>query len=191
MPDEGTFEWLDQFLAKHPNYVELSDRMILDWAQKSGIPREKGYKSRTSNDKPSPGFGLPLMDDQSIRRIISSLAPALDRNFVVMEVKGNLLAESRKKVLARFPSACFNRICQVRMGEPDEEFKNGIQESILSGKKAEAEAVAKKKRAERQRQKEAEERKKKADAARKARDEAAKKAREARLKKAAGEEAEK
>lgn len=26
VPDEGTFEWLDDYLAKHPSYVELSDR---------------------------------------------------------------------------------------------------------------------------------------------------------------------
>merc|ERR1712226_1420012 len=36
-PDEGTFEWLDDFLAKNKQYTELSDRMIQDWAVKSGF----------------------------------------------------------------------------------------------------------------------------------------------------------
>ena len=39
LPDEGMFDWLDMFLAKNPTYTELSDRVILDWAHKSGLWR--------------------------------------------------------------------------------------------------------------------------------------------------------
>merc|ERR1712203_1048270 len=102
---------------------------------------------------------------------------------------GNLLSVERKKALAMFPSHSFKRICKVRMGEPDEEFKASVQETILKGKKAKAEAEAKRKRQERERKKADELRKKKAETAKKAKEEAAKKAKEARLKKAAGEEA--
>merc|ERR1712060_649832 len=76
------------------------------------------------------------------------------------EVKANLLAEERKKSLAAFPSQNFKRICQVRMGEPDEEFKAGVTEQILAGKRAKAEEEKKKK---------AELAKKKAEAAKAAR----------------------
>lgn len=31
----GGFDWLDLFKAKNPQYIELSDRMIMDWAEKS------------------------------------------------------------------------------------------------------------------------------------------------------------
>ncbi|CAK9081371.1 Heterogeneous nuclear ribonucleoprotein U-like protein 1 (Adenovirus early region 1B-associated protein 5) (E1B-55 kDa-associated protein 5) (E1B-AP5), partial [Durusdinium trenchii] len=43
LPDEGTFDWVDQFLSKNRNYTELSDRAILDWAKKSGLQRYGGY----------------------------------------------------------------------------------------------------------------------------------------------------
>merc|ERR1711920_60839 len=132
--------------------------------------------------------GLPLLDDMSVRRILKALAPAVERNYVVMEVEKNLLAAERKKAVAMFPSQSFKRICQVRMGEPDEDFKAAVHESILKGKKTKAEAEAKRKRQERDRKKAEELRKKKAEAAKKAREDAAKKAKEARLKKAAGEE---
>jgi len=60
-PDEGTFEWLDGFLAENPDYVELSDRKILQWAASSGLwkPRAGGLKA--SNDKPEFSFGLTGM----------------------------------------------------------------------------------------------------------------------------------
>jgi len=37
LPDRGFFAWVDQFVAKHPEYVELSDRKIIEWAKKSGM----------------------------------------------------------------------------------------------------------------------------------------------------------
>merc|ERR1711920_673181 len=162
--------------------------MIVNWALKSGVTRSKGSSLKPSYDKPEMESGLPLLDDMSVRRIIKALAPAVNRNYVVMEVEKNLLSLERKKALAMFPSHSFKRICQVRMGEPDEEFKAVVQESILKSKKAKAEAEAKRKRQDRERKKADELRKKKAEAAKKAREDAAKKAKEARLKKAAGEE---
>merc|ERR1712087_1078375 len=130
----------------------------------------KGF--RPSLDKPDMDSGLQFMDDFSVRRVLKALVPALDRNFVVMEVKKNLLSDERKKALAGFPGHSFRRICQVRMGDPDEEFKSGVLDQILAEKRAKAEREAKKKRDARDR--------KKAEKARKA-----KAAREA---KAAGKE---
>jgi hypothetical protein len=37
IPDEGTFEWLDSFLASNPQYVELSERKIIAWAKKKWL----------------------------------------------------------------------------------------------------------------------------------------------------------
>lgn len=39
VPDEGTFEWLEGFLAANPQYVELSDRKIVAWAKKERLPQ--------------------------------------------------------------------------------------------------------------------------------------------------------
>merc|ERR1712151_82025 len=104
------------------------------------------------------------------------------------EVKRNLLSEERKKALAAFPAHNFRRICQVRMGEPDEAFKAGVLDHILSEKKAKAEKEAKRKRDARDRKKAEELRKKKAEAAKKEREEKARKAKAAREAKAAGKE---
>ncbi|CAJ1378804.1 unnamed protein product, partial [Effrenium voratum] len=40
-PDEGTFEWLDSFIEKNPQYTELSDRKLMEWAVASGLNRPK------------------------------------------------------------------------------------------------------------------------------------------------------
>merc|ERR1712025_42069 len=91
MPDEGGFDWLDLFLEEHPNYTELSDRAILSWLEKSGMVRPK--KSVTSHDKPESGYGIQMIDDQSIRRALLAVAPIQQRNYVVMELTGNLLKD--------------------------------------------------------------------------------------------------
>merc|ERR1712084_40293 len=51
LPDEGTFDWLDSFLQEHPEYVELSDRRIVEWAEKSGLQRWPSAAWKNSNDK--------------------------------------------------------------------------------------------------------------------------------------------
>merc|ERR1719188_2943039 len=147
LPDEGTFDWLDQFLAKNKNYTEISGRSLLEWAKKSGLQRQGGFQKWSSNDNPETNFGLPPLDDDTVNKVINAVAPALDRNYVVMEVKGNLLAEERKKVLERFPG--FKKVAQVVVGEPPEEYKQELQAQILA-EKTEAEkkkALAKKQEA--------------------------------------------
>ncbi|CAL1135319.1 unnamed protein product [Cladocopium goreaui] len=54
VPDEGTFDWLDEFLEKNPQYVELSDRAIIKWAEKSGISHSEQNSWKNCNDKPDP-----------------------------------------------------------------------------------------------------------------------------------------
>merc|ERR1712157_701316 len=73
-PDEGTFAWLDGFLEKNPQYFELSDRMIHDWIQKSGLWKCRNH-GNISHDKPPFNYGVKMVDDGSIRRIINQLAP--------------------------------------------------------------------------------------------------------------------
>lgn len=166
LPDEGTFDWLDQFLAKNKTYTELSHRAIIEWATKSGLRRTK--TSRGSNDKPELSFGLPQLDDGSIFVAMATFAPALQRDYVVMEVKGNLVPEDRKATLSLFPAESFNRVAHVVMGEPSREHTAWVQEMLLKDKKAKAEADAKRKKLEADLQKAHDERKKKVLEARKA-----------------------
>jgi len=166
LPEQGYFDWVDAFLEKHPDYVELSDRKILDWASKSGLwrPKSQGH----SNDKPDMKFGIQNMDDMSVKRILTHIAPTACRNFIVPELKANLLADERKESLAKFALPEFKRTAAVVLGEPTAEFKAKVQELILAEKTSKVESEKKKKAAEDERKRLIEEKKKKADEARKA-----------------------
>eukprot|EP00932_Pfiesteria_piscicida_P020868 SRR837773.7669.p1 GENE.SRR837773.7669~~SRR837773.7669.p1 ORF type:complete len:516 (+),score=109.15 SRR837773.7669:139-1548(+) len=177
-PDEGTFDWLDTFLAKHPDYVELSDRKILEWAVASGMWKPKASGWKNSNDKPEFNFGLPSMDDYSVQRVLKAVAPVIPRNYIVMEVKGNLIESERAEVLQRFSSPHFKKVAHVVMGEPDAEFKKMQLDKLLKEKQEKADVSWKSKKAEDKRKQEMEKRQKQLAEMKKKADEARKKAAE-------------
>jgi len=187
-PDEGTFDWLDEYLSKNPKYVELSDRKIVEWARLSGL-KSQGKWNKSSNDKPSVNFGIPELDNMSIRRVVSAVAPVMPRNYCIMEVKSNLVAAERKEILKKFNYPCYKKVAKVIMGEPGKEFKTMVQSKLLKEKQAKADASwkqkkieAAKKKEQAKKQKEAEKRKKEAEAKRKAAAEAKKKEEEEKKK---------
>merc|ERR1712151_835523 len=112
LPDEGTFDWLDGFLKENPHYTELSSRMILDWGLKSGLWR-RDSSHRGCNDRPIMDFGIREIDDDSIRKLIQTVAPILRRNYVFMEVRNNLLASERAKALELFDEPEFRKVALV------------------------------------------------------------------------------
>jgi len=148
VPDEGTFDWLDGFLEKHPEYTELSDRKITEWASSSGLWRPKSYPERSSNDRPEMNFGLPLVDEGSIRKILYSLVPTQPRNYVVMEVQGNLLKERRADALRMWQAGHFKKVCKVVVGQPDEDFRKRSNARLLQDKQAKADAAFRQKQME-------------------------------------------
>jgi len=155
--------------------VELSDRKILDWAAKSGVWRSRASSSNHSNDRPDFNSGLPAMDDNSVRRILengllATLAPALKRNYVVNELRNNLIVDERKRHLQGFSGKTYKRIAMVMMGEPPAEHKEKVQALILADKVAKAEKEKKLKAAEKNRTRLLEERRKLAEAAKRKRD---------------------
>mmetsp|Transcript_12280 Transcript_12280/g.30968 ORF Transcript_12280/g.30968 Transcript_12280/m.30968 type:complete len:908 (-) Transcript_12280:116-2839(-) len=174
-PDQGTFDWLDTFLAANPQYVELSDRKIIEWAASSGLLKPKAGPKH-SNDKPEFNYGLPSMDDLSVRRVLNRVAPLVPRNYVVMEVKSNLIEAERKEILSRFNSSQFTKAAHVIMGEPTEEFKQMRLDKLLKDKQEKADAAWKAKKAEEKRKKEAAEKQKHLNEMRKKAEEARKKA---------------
>jgi len=105
------------------------------------------------------------------------------RNFVVMEVKENLVAEDRAAILKRFPRTLYKRVAKVVMGEPKAEFKSLVKEKILKQKQVKAEQRYMAQKAEKERNKLAEQRKKEAAEKHKAIAEARKKAAEEKQKK--------
>lgn len=132
LPEQGYFDWVDEFLEKNPNFVELSDRKMLDWAYKSGLgrPRKAG-----SNDKPEMNFNNPVLDDGSMKRVIASVTPTLQRSFLIPELQKNLLASERAALLARFSPQEYRRKALVLMGEPPKEYVEKIHGMILAEKK--------------------------------------------------------
>eukprot|EP00929_Paragymnodinium_shiwhaense_P039614 TRINITY_DN207_c0_g3_i1.p1 TRINITY_DN207_c0_g3~~TRINITY_DN207_c0_g3_i1.p1 ORF type:complete len:877 (+),score=303.55 TRINITY_DN207_c0_g3_i1:55-2631(+) len=151
-PDEGTFDWLDDFLAKNPKYVELSDRKLLEWAAKSGLAKTKGGW-KESNDKPEFNFGLPGMDDESIQRAIRAVAPLVPRHYVVAEVKGNLTPSDRAEALSRFRAPTYKRVAHVVMGEPSKEYVQLQQALYLQEKQDNVNSEWKARMAEKQKKK--------------------------------------
>mmetsp|Transcript_121531 Transcript_121531/g.343824 ORF Transcript_121531/g.343824 Transcript_121531/m.343824 type:complete len:822 (-) Transcript_121531:120-2585(-) len=192
LPDEGSFNWLDDFLEQNPQYVELSDRKIIEWASKSGLLRNKTWSS--CNDKPEFNFGLPSFDDFSARRVINAVAPLAPRNYVVMEVKQNLVASDRSGLLNKFPARKFKKVATVMLGEPNKAYKQLVKNKLLKAKQAKLDAEFKQKQAAKEKkrlaakmQKEFEERRKKVAAAKA---EAKKKAEEAKRKAEAAKKSE-
>eukprot|EP00435_Cladocopium_sp_Y103_P061919 s551_g23.t1 len=133
LPDEGGFDWLDQFLETHPSFTELSDRALLRWCEKSGINRPKGYQAaaRSSNDKPEMGFGIAALDDLSVRRMLQAVAGIQKQNLVVMEMKSNLLKSERKELTTRWAACGCKRVAAVVVGEPPASFRAFSQEMML------------------------------------------------------------
>jgi len=174
LPDQGYFHWVDQFMEKNPGYTELSDRKILEWAAKSGMLTQRG-SAAGSNDKPEARFGIPSMDDWSVSRVIAAIAPTTPRNYVLPELKANLVAADRENALLKFGSQDFKRKAVVMIGDPDQAFKDAVLAKLLEEKKTKVEAEKKRKAAEEERKKQAELRKQKALEVRKAAEEARKK----------------
>eukprot|EP00927_Polykrikos_kofoidii_P033431 TRINITY_DN2825_c0_g2_i4.p1 TRINITY_DN2825_c0_g2~~TRINITY_DN2825_c0_g2_i4.p1 ORF type:complete len:1066 (-),score=243.31 TRINITY_DN2825_c0_g2_i4:225-3371(-) len=151
VPNQGAFDWLDMFLESNPNFMELSDRKILEWARKSGVTRPKGYLFRDSNDKPGMQFSIPTLDDESVQQVLASLAPVVRRDLVLMELKGNLISEERVANLRRFPTSDFKRVAVVLVGEPPEDYKEKVRELTLADKMRKIESQKKRAESERKR----------------------------------------
>jgi len=167
LPGQGYFDFVDGF-AESGGYTELSDRKIIEWASKSGIWRPKVQTGPTaSNDKPEAKFNIPALDDWSVRRVLKAIAPAMQKSYVVPELKANLLATEREKALKHFPAQDFKRKAVVVMGEPNAEFKTRVQTLLMAEKTAKTEAEKKKKAQEAERKRLLELKKKKAEEAKK------------------------
>jgi len=124
------------------------------------------------------------MDDLSVRRVINAVAPVVPRNYVIMEVKSNLVASERKEVLKRFSAPHFKKVAQVVMGEPTENYKKTQIEKLLHEKQEKADLEWRAKKAEEERKRQVEVRQKQLQEMRKKADEQRKKAAEEAKKKA-------
>jgi len=141
LPDEGTFQWVDSFLEKNPSYTELSDRAFVDWAHKSGL---SGGGSNDCNDKPKIGGDMNL---GSIKKALMQVAALQPRDFVIMEVKGNLIKEERAVTLKKFQGPSFRTVAEVFVGEPASAFKRRVQAKMVEKNQQASDRVFKAKKA--------------------------------------------
>ena len=149
IPDEGSFDWLEEWLDENPSFVELSDRKLQQWAASSGLTKPKGG----SFDKPSFAYGIPSMEDLSLQRLMNVCAATIPRNYVVMEVHNNLLASERADVLKRFSLPHFKKVALVVMGRAPEDFKIRLRAKIHREKQAKSDSEWRLKKAQKEQQK--------------------------------------
>merc|ERR1712087_474611 len=112
-----------------------------------------GAAARCCHDKPELESGLPDLDEFGIQKLLKVIATAQSRNYVVMGVSGNLLAEERQEAMKRFRQGGFKLSAHVQVGEPPAAFKASVQEKLLAEKQEKAEAEARRKKAEAERKK--------------------------------------
>merc|ERR1719277_1846021 len=89
-----------------------------------------------------------MMDDMSVRKVLMSIVPNLQRSYIVPELQANLLADKRKEALKKFSAPGFKKTATVIMGEPTQAFKESVSALILAEKQAKADVEEKKKKAE-------------------------------------------
>lgn len=169
LPEAGYFDWVDQFLSKNPDFIELSDRKILEWASKSGMWKNSGQQGTSSNDKPDMRFGLRMMDDQSVRRLLRVVAPTLKRNYIIPEMRMNLVPADRKALVDSF-GGDFKKVARVIVGPPDASYKAFVQEAMLAEKKKQVVVERKRKAQEDMRKRLFEKRRKMAEDVKKAKE---------------------
>merc|ERR1712137_603168 len=157
LPDQGFFDWVDRFLDKHPGFTEISERKIIEWAIKSGNAVSKRDKALTSNDSPDAKFGVPSLDDGSIRKVLSTIAAVNNRSFIIPTLKANLVADDRIAALAKFVLPGFKKRAVVIMGEPDSDYKDAMHAITLAAKQQKAEEDKKKNAKEEERKRKLEE----------------------------------
>lgn len=136
LPEHGYFEWVDYFLQKHPTFTEISDRKVFLWAEKSGLV--KGRCRSSTNDKPEFSSGVQMLDDFTVRKLLSVIAPTAKRNYIIPELMSNMLPKDRKLVLSRFSQHDFNRVSCILLGEPDEGFRDYVHGRLLAEKRRKA-----------------------------------------------------
>merc|ERR1712187_253073 len=120
---------------------------------------------------PDAKFGVPSLDDESIRRVLNTIAAVNNRNFILPTLKANLIADERSAALAKFVLPGFQKKAVVIMGEPDSEYKDAVHASALAVKQQKAEEDKKKNAKEEERKRKLEERKKLAEEAKRKREE--------------------
>merc|ERR1712125_100090 len=104
---------------------------MVEWVAKSGLSTRR---HPTNNDKPECESGIPQLDNYSSQRLLATIAGLIPRNYVVMEVKQNLIESDRKDSLSKFIGPNFRKVAHVVVGSPSDEFKAEVKKRLLNNK---------------------------------------------------------
>lgn len=72
--------------------------------------------------------------------VMKVVAPLVPRNYIVMEVRENLIKTCRKATVAYFSLPCYKKVARVIMGEPNDKFKQIVHKDMLKKKEVKAKA---------------------------------------------------
>merc|ERR1712066_275858 len=74
------------------------------------------------------------IDNGRVERMIKTFATMQGRNYVVMEVRNNLIEQDRINLLSKFPSEMFKKVAHVQIGDASPDFKKKTQDVMLHRK---------------------------------------------------------
>merc|ERR1712217_280492 len=119
------------------------------------------------NEHPDIYFTLETIDKGHLLRRMRAVAAMQRRNYVLMDVRDNLIAESREELLKPFSSDAFKKIAHVQLGEGNAEFKKKALEVALQKKQDASDKAFRAEKVAEKRAKLAETRKKEVEKAKK------------------------
>lgn len=142
LPDESLLTWCDAFLEDYPHFVELSDRTILELCLESGLKPVSGMGIMGLSAKDSRlSFGVPGIDNMSVRLLLDFVASRVRRHLLVLDVDANLLYNGRAECLKRFSGKGYKTTAVVILGQPPQSFKE-IQEEFTYKRKRRRQGLA-------------------------------------------------
>merc|ERR1712039_120862 len=98
-------------------------------------------------------FGIPDLDDGTVKDMLTTVASTQHRDVVVMQVKNNLLKKDRSDTLRKFPMSHFRKVARVMVGDPSKDFKDAVLKSRLKAKQLKSQAIHEAGKADRKRKK--------------------------------------
>merc|ERR1712014_321351 len=101
------------------------------WCEKSGITK-KGQPA-SSRDKPASSNEVT-----SITTMLRSILPLQQRDIIIMELKANLIKETRMSTVLPFLSSMFKKVAMVVVGEPTSDFKKHTLALVKQDKQKES-----------------------------------------------------
>lgn len=124
LPDEGVYDFVDQFLEASPEYLEISARAMQRWSLSSRQLQGRHAQKETTETAFECSVEVPEIQS------LLNLSERLGRNLVVVDSRLNLLKVDRQRFLDTFQGV--KKVATVVVGEPTQAFKSWVHAKIRS-----------------------------------------------------------